>query len=231
MATRLGEIIMGLGVAVLATLLYALRHDAATSWASSPLGHGLGIVGVLLMLWAGFGYTWRKHQEAGGSVSMATAMVWHMAAGLLGPYLVLLHSGFVFRGLAGVLTLAMVLVVASGVVGRAVLASLPRAVTTAHPVQLAMLDSELARVEAALAEVARREPPDAAREAVLHAELMALRHEQEGVRRDIAQPAPIAAVRAVLSVWWMLHVPMSAALWVLAAAHIVASVYFTLFTR
>ncbi len=231
MPARLGEVLMGLGVAVLATLLYVLRHDAAASWASSALGHGLGIVGFALMLWAGFGYTWRKHQPAGGATAMSSAMLWHMGSGLLGPYLVLLHSGFAFRGLAGVLTLGMVLVVASGVVGRAVLTAIPRAVVTAHPVQVAMLESELARVEAALAENARREPRDLARESTLQSELMALRHEHESLRRQIAQPAPIAVARGALSVWWLLHVPMSAALWVLAAGHIAAALYYATFSR
>jgi hypothetical protein len=42
----------------------------------------------------------------------------HVFAGLVGPYLVLLHTSFRFRGLAGVLTLAMLFVVGSGLVGR-----------------------------------------------------------------------------------------------------------------
>lgn len=231
MPARLGEILMGVGVAVLATLLYTLRHDAAASWASSPLGHGLGIVGFALMLWAGFGYTWRKHQPTGHTMAMSSAMLWHMGAGLLGPYLALLHSGFLFRGLAGVLTLGMVLVVASGVVGRAIMTAIPRAVVTAHPVQMAMLESELARVEAALADHARHPTPDEAKGVALHAELMALRHERDSVRRQMAQPAPVAAARGVLSVWWLLHVPMSAALWVLAAGHIAAALYYATFSR
>jgi hypothetical protein len=40
------------------------------------------------------------------------------APGLVGPYLVLLHSAFRFRGLAGVLSLVTLVVVLSGIAGR-----------------------------------------------------------------------------------------------------------------
>jgi hypothetical protein len=231
MAARTGEVLMGLSTAVLATLLYAMRRDTTDAWASSALGHGLGIAGMLLMLWAGVGYTQRKHQAQSSGMAMSTAMLLHMGAGLLGPYLVLLHSGFAFRGLAGALTLVMVLVVASGVVGRAVMTAIPREVTAADPVRMAMLDADLARLETAIADAARTAPDDAASREPWRRELLATRHAQELLQQQVQQPRATAAWRRLLSGWWALHVPMSAALWVLAGAHVVGALYYATFSR
>jgi hypothetical protein len=149
-----------------------------------------------------------------------------MVAGLLGPYLVILHSGFAFHGLAGALTLAMVLVVASGVVGRAAMSSMPVNVELADPVRVAMLDAELARLETKEAELARRgDASEAERTEIRHA-MLAVRHEQELLRSQWTRTGGAAVARRTLSVWWLLHVPVSAALWILAAVHVVAVLYY-----
>ena len=156
---------------------------------------------------------------------MHAAMQLHIVAGLLGPYLVILHSGLAFHGLAGVLTLLMVLVVASGVVGRAVVAALPAHVELADPVRAALLDAELARLETRQAELAREGGDATARDAVRR-EIASVRHEQELRRAEWMQVGGAAVARRAVSVWWLLHVPVSAALWVLALVHIVATLYF-----
>ncbi len=52
-------------------------------------------------------------------VSMRTLLAWHVYAGILGPILVLLHTGHKFESLLGILLTAMTLiVVVSGFVGR-----------------------------------------------------------------------------------------------------------------
>jgi hypothetical protein len=50
----------------------------------------------------------------------------HIYTGLVGPYLVLLHSAFKFRGLAGILMLMTVIIVLSGFVGRYFYTAIPR---------------------------------------------------------------------------------------------------------
>jgi len=127
----------GVTAAMLATVAFIYWRSGADHWASSAPGHVLGAIGIALMLWAGFGYTWRKRHATPGARAMHVAMQSHIVAGLVGPYLVILHSGLAFRGLAGVLTLLTVLVVASGVVGRAVMSAIPARVEMSDPVRAA----------------------------------------------------------------------------------------------
>jgi hypothetical protein len=239
MPPRTGEIVMGVATAAVATVLYVMRRGAADAWSSSALGHALGVVGLVMMLWAGFGYSARKRRTRGDgpvtSVPMSYAMLLHMVAGLLGPYLVLLHSGLVFRGLAGVLTLVMVLMVASGVAGRALMTVVPRGVVVGDPIRAAMLDADLARHEAALADLDRETGTDvasvAARRDAIKRDLAAARHAHALVQQQFSQPAAAARWRRVLSGWWWLHVPVSAALWILAGAHVVGTMYYALGSR
>ncbi|HYD51708.1 MAG TPA: hypothetical protein VEA99_03735, partial [Gemmatimonadaceae bacterium] len=107
-----------------APLALALPRDVR--FAGSFTGHALGIVGLLLMAWATFGYTWRKQPGRSGPGSGATAMRLHVATGLLGPALVLLHAGLTPGGLAGITRWLVLVVVASGGVGRFVFTALPR---------------------------------------------------------------------------------------------------------
>lgn len=219
------EAVGGLTAGALATLAFWFWRDGSVRWASTLPGHVLGILGFVLMLWAGFGYTARKRSVAPGAMSMQTAMQLHIVAGLLGPYLVILHSGLAFHGLAGVLTLLMVLVVASGVVGRALVAALPADVELADPVRAALLDAELARLETRQAQLARDGGDEAARDAVRR-EIASVRHEQELRRAEWMQVGGAAVARRAVSIWWLLHVPVSATLWVLALVHVVATLYF-----
>lgn len=82
------------------------------------LGHILGIAGFLLMAFAMVGYTWRKQPHRSGPGPMVRWLQLHAYAGLVGPYLLLLHSAFQFRGLAAVLSLLLLIVVLSGVTGK-----------------------------------------------------------------------------------------------------------------
>ncbi|MBK9408233.1 MAG: hypothetical protein IPN47_09310 [Gemmatimonadetes bacterium] len=244
-----GELVGGGVAAVLSTVAYVAWRGGSARWASALPGHALGIIGMALMVWAGFAYTWRKRRVAPGDSSMGGAMQGHIIAGLVGPYLVILHSGFAFHGVAGVLTLLMVLVVASGVMGRAVFTAVPRQIGLADPVRAALLEAEEARLEAAMADLSRAQAragagagageeggaampasPDAQRDA-LRAELVSVRHEQEHLRGEWRVRGASARWRRVLSVWWFLHVPVSMALWVLALAHAGGALYYATLSR
>lgn len=225
------EMIGGLGAAVVATLAFVLWRERAVHWASGWTGHALGVLGVALMLWAGFGYTLRKRRVAAGSSAMRTSMWTHIIAGLVGPYLVILHSGFAFRGLAGVLVLVMVLVVASGVVGRGLFTAVPRHVTAGDAVRDAMLDAEIVKLETRAAELARSGADDPAVRKQLRIEMVTLEHEREHLRRVWRARGAAVLWRRLLRVWWLLHVPLSMALWVLAAAHIAGALYYATLSR
>jgi hypothetical protein len=93
---------------------------------NSWIGYGLGITGFLLMLSAETLYSLRKRLTGFHLGPMSTWLQLHVFAGLVGPYLVLLHAGWRFHGLAGVLTLVTVMVVLSGLVGRYIYTAVPR---------------------------------------------------------------------------------------------------------
>jgi hypothetical protein len=222
-------------LSAVATFVYVAWHETGAPWAGTAAGHLLGIVGTLLMLWAGFGYSWRKRTPTPLAPAMRDEMVTHAIAGLAGPYFVLLHSGLAFNGLAGVLLLVTLLVVASGVVGRVVVRALPRGIIAPDAAVIAQLDDEMARVERQLAALARDEGPAAEERSqtrrALQAALSTLSHRQDRARAQW-RLAPAGDVpRRLASVWWLLHVPASLVLWVLAAAHIAATLYYGTFSR
>lgn len=120
------ELVWALATIVVVSVPYALLARGGLPGASGLVGHALGVAGLLLLLFAEVGYSWRKRTSRSGPGSVQRWLQAHVYAGLVGPYLALLHSAFRFRGLAGVLTLLMGVVVLSGVVGRFAYTRAPR---------------------------------------------------------------------------------------------------------
>lgn len=94
--------------------------------ASNFFGHSLGILGFILMLATETLYTWRKRSQSARWGRMADWLQFHIFTGLVGPYLVLLHTSWKFNGLAGVVTLLTGVTVASGFIGRFIYTAVPR---------------------------------------------------------------------------------------------------------
>ena len=95
--------------------------------ASHLFGHGIGVLGFVMMLMTETLYSSRKRSTSARWGSMAGWLRFHMVTGMVGSYMVLLHPAMRFRGLAGVVTLLTVVVVISGLVGRYIYTALPRA--------------------------------------------------------------------------------------------------------
>jgi len=112
----------------LITLVYLLVTILwrAIPAASGLFGHGLGIVGFILMLMTETLYSLRKRTRDARWGRMSDWMQFHIFTGLVGPYMVLLHTSWQFHGLAGVLVLLMVIIVGSGFVGRYIYTAVPR---------------------------------------------------------------------------------------------------------
>lgn len=90
------------------------------------IGHTLGIIGFILMLMTETLYSIRKRSRfAMGRLS--TWLKFHIYMGLVGPFIVLLHTSWKFNGLAGATTLLTVIIVFSGIVGRYIFTRIPRA--------------------------------------------------------------------------------------------------------
>jgi hypothetical protein len=114
--------------AILITGLYALvvvltREIPA---ASDFFGHSLGVFGFLLMLITETLYSLRKRMRTVRFGRMSLWLQFHIFTGLVGPYMVLLHTSWKFNGLAGVTTLLTVVIVISGFVGRYIYTRIPR---------------------------------------------------------------------------------------------------------
>ena len=154
-----------------ATGLYLVVAREGLPAASGLVGHGVGILGFLLLLVAEIAYTWRKRPDRSGPGPLLVWMQVHVFAGIVGPYLVLLHTAFEFRGLAGVLTLVMLVVVISGILGRYVYTA------------------------------------------------------------GGTQSAGGSESRRPLSLWYLLHVPLSAAMFALAAMHVAGALYYARLLR
>jgi len=94
--------------------------------ASGFLGHSLGVVGFVMMLMTEVLYSLRKRYSFARWGKLQHWLSFHIFTGLVGPYLVLLHSSWKFNGLAGILMLLTILIVISGFVGRYFYTAVPR---------------------------------------------------------------------------------------------------------
>jgi hypothetical protein len=94
--------------------------------ASDLFGHSIGIVGFIMMLMAETLYTLRKRSRSARWGRMSSWLQFHIFTGLVGPYMVLLHTSWKFNGLAGMVMLLTVIIVASGFLGRYIYTSVPR---------------------------------------------------------------------------------------------------------
>ena len=139
MLTRSRELVLALVAMVFITILYILmleitRHAPA---ASSFYGHSMGILGFILMLMTELLYTLRKRSSNARLGKMSQWLEFHIFTGLVGPFLVLLHTSWKFNGLAGVLMLFTFMIVVSGIIGRYIYTSVPR---TADGIELDLVE-------------------------------------------------------------------------------------------
>ena len=127
-AGRGRELWYALAAIVAVTALYGVAYNQAGHFptASGWVGHGIGIAGFVLMLMTATLYSLRKLRGGAAWGPTASWLRFHMVTGLVGPYMVLLHTAMRFSGLAGVTMLLTVLVVASGLVGRFLYTRVPR---------------------------------------------------------------------------------------------------------
>ena len=89
-------------------------------------GISLGIIGFTMMLMTEILYSLRKRSRLAHWGRMSDWLKFHIFTGLVGPYMVLLHTSWKFNGLAGVITLFTVVIVISGFIGRYIYTRIPR---------------------------------------------------------------------------------------------------------
>jgi len=148
---RSGELLYAALAIVIITAAYLLGTNLleAVPAASGLYGHGLGIVGFLLMLSTETLYSLRKRSRRARWGRTSTWLRLHIFTGIVGSYMVLLHTAWRFNGLAGVVALLTGLVVASGFVGRYIYTAVPRTVEGVE-VEAVELKAQIKSVEADL---------------------------------------------------------------------------------
>ena len=116
------------GITVMAITLFYLGLSALIGLppASSLIGHSIGVLGFVLMLATETLYSIRKRARGHPLGRMSDWLKFHIFTGIVGPYMVFLHSAWKFQGLAGVTLLLTALVVLSGFIGRYIYTAVPR---------------------------------------------------------------------------------------------------------
>jgi hypothetical protein len=118
--------------------------------ASDFYGHALGILGFILMLATETLYSLRKRSRSARWGRMADWLQFHIFTGLVGPFMVLLHSAWKFNGLAGVLLLLTGVIVVSGFIGRYIYTAVPRSVDGVE-IEASALEAEIQKTNGELA--------------------------------------------------------------------------------
>lgn len=189
------------------------------------LGHSLGVIGFLLMLMTETLYSLRKRALRRPWGTMRSWLQFHIFTGIVGAYLVFLHAGWVFQGLAGVLTLMTGVVVVSGFIGRYIYTAVPRTadgvVLEASEIQarLAVAEAEMRRLEAGSTTAAAARSTADLREARLR------------LRELERQLGAMRWARRLLATWHTVHIPLGMVLFVTAFVHAGAAMYYATLLR
>jgi hypothetical protein len=128
-------------LALLTAGVLSAWHISRREWflSGEDLRYDLGVVGGVMLLLV-FLYPLRKHVRGLHGWGQARSWLWvHIAFGLVGPWLILLHSTFRLGSLnATVALVSMLVVVASGVIGRFLYIRVHRGLDAERQVLLAL---------------------------------------------------------------------------------------------
>jgi hypothetical protein len=128
---------------------YVVLAASSIPPAKDLFGHTIGIIGFILMIMTEILYSLRKRTRSANWGKMATWLKFHIYTGLVGPFMVLLHSSWKFNGLAGIVMLLTVLIVISGFIGRYIYTAVPRTLDGVE-FEAQVLQSQIAQVEAGM---------------------------------------------------------------------------------
>jgi hypothetical protein len=144
---------------LLITLIYLLviNFTRGIPPAGDLFGHGIGILGFVLMLMTETLYSLRKRSRTSRWGRMSKWLQFHIFTGLVGPYMVLLHTSWKFNGLAGLLVLFTLVIVVSGFIGRYIYTAVPRTIDGAE-VQADDLENQIQNTETELRSFMETQP-------------------------------------------------------------------------
>jgi hypothetical protein len=254
------ELVFALVAVIGITLWYILQAQHGVPRSSSLVGHSLGIVGFLMMLSSETLYSLRKRVHRFSLGPMSYWLQLHIFTGIVGPYLVLLHAAGKFNGLAGVLTLLIVVMVVSGFVGRYIYTAVPRTLDGAE-VAVRALEEQIASADRQLQSLGIQLPPAALAAAPASGWMLVLGrgwlrwHNRWHLRQSLRelnigsrakaqllrllaeryrmqlQIHSLAGLRRSLALWHVFHIPLGVVVFTLAFCHIGAALYFATFLK
>lgn len=235
-------VVTGLVVLMLTTWLGFVFHRSP-DFAGSLWGGVLAVVGSLLMLFPLL-YLFIKRipplkRLATRWVPMRTWLTWHIYAGVLGPILVVLHTGHKFESALGIALTGMTLVVVvSGFVGRYLMSFLggelreERAMLTTLRREYDALAAQRASSSGGEAGVQRLESLKERVAAWLvpadHAETAQALHLAESIADLEYAIASNEKFKSAFGLWLKFHIVISFVLYGLLGLHVWASIYFGL---
>ena len=185
--------------------------------ASGLFGHLIGILGFILMLMTETLYSLRKRSRTARWGRMSTWLQFHIFTGIVGPYMVLIHTSWKFNGLAGITLLLTVIIVVSGFIGRYIFTSIPRTADGVE-VETAVLEKQIDRLENEIH----------ARSASRKREIKRLVQEQKTLQRQVRS---LATTRRLMSLWHTIHIPIGLALFTAAFIHSAVAFYYATLLR
>ncbi len=241
-------------IAVIGAVYLSIVSYAEMPAASSLFGHSLGILGFIMMLMTETLYSIRKRYQFARWGKLQNWLSFHIFTGLVGPFLVFLHTSWKFQGLAGVLTLMTLIIVASGFVGRYFYTAIPRApegTALETPQVLELIKSNQVQIKSWLnlyfpeqSSAILPDDPDQIISLPTENELLNLAQTSQNpkavqhIREIIAHNAKLHdqlshldRTRKLLAIWHTVHVPLGLSLFLVAFVHIFAALYYSTLLR
>ena len=184
---------------------------------SGIFGHGLGIVGTLLITIGVVLYIARKkYGFLGRFVRLRYMLEFHIFLCTLGPIMVLFHTSFKFGGIVSVAFWSMVAVVLSGVAGRYIHVRIPRNVD-GHEMTLqevrARQDELFMRIRNALG-------------LSLPVDELLWKHQSvpaTPIRSWLVRRTLLADIRGLMRSWHVIHRPFALIMMVIVIVHVIVA--------
>jgi len=236
-------VVSGLVLLMLMTWLGFVFHQSPR-FAGSFWGGVLAVSGSVLML-VPLAYMFVKRIPGVKSfvtsrVRMKTLLTWHIYAGVLGPILVILHTGHKFESPLGIALTGMTLIVViSGFVGRYLMTFFSREIrekrktltdlqTEYQKVRLDLEDSNIQELSAfsllrarLVARLSEEPPPGLA-------QLLNIARLAESIADVEYAIATHEHFKSAFKAWLKLHIVLSLVLYILLGLHVWASIHFGL---
>jgi hypothetical protein len=152
----------------------------------------------------------------------------HIVTGIVGPYMVLLHTAWKFNGLAGLLMLFTIIIVASGFIGRYIYTAIPRTADGAE-MESSEIDRLILELEAEIhvvQESGKNQPASSTK--AVNKQLKRLSRRRQVLRNQMNS---LAAARRLMALWHTIHIPIGMLLFTTAFFHIIAAIYYATLIR